>query len=111
MCRPYLDDIIVSGKSDQEHLANVEQVLTRLEESGLRLKQEKCAFLQDSIEYLGHRLDKEGIRPLQAKLDAIQDAPRPVNQTQLQAYVGLLGYYRKFIPNLTKEIAPHSPNC
>lgn len=106
MCRPYLDDIIVSGKTDQEHLAHVEQVLTKLEDSGLHLKREKCAFLQDSIEYLGHRLDKTGIRPLQDKLDAIQDAPKPVNQSQLQAYIGLLGYYRKFIPNLTKEIAP-----
>lgn len=61
--------------------------------------------MQESVEYLGHRLDKEGIRPLQDKLDAIREAPRPVNQSQLQAYVGLLGYYRKFIPNLTTEIA------
>ena len=106
MCRPYLDDIIISGKSDQEHLNNLETVLKRLEDSGLHLRKEKCAFMQDSLEYLGHRLDREGIRPLQDKLDAIRDAPRPVNQSQLQAYIGLLGYYRKFIPNLSKEIAP-----
>lgn len=105
MCRPYLDDIIVSGKTEEEHLNNLERVLERLQNSGLRLKKGKCEFLKQSVQYLGHKVDKDGIGPLQEKLDAIREAPRPVNQTQLQAYLGLLGYYRKFIPNLTTEIA------
>ena len=106
MCKPYLDDIIISGKTDEDHLENLEAVLSRLESNGLRLKKEKCELMKDSVDYLGHRLDKNGLRPLQDKLDAIRRAERPVNQSQLQAYLGLLGYYRKFIPNLSQEIAP-----
>ena len=103
---PYLDDIIVTGRSDDECLKNLEAVLSRLEENGLGVKQEKCAFLQPSIEYLGHCLDKDGISPLPQKLDAIMKTQRPTNQTQLQTYLGLLGYYHKFIPNLSAEIVP-----
>ena len=106
MSKPYLDDIIISGKTDDEHLRNLEAVLTRLESSGLRLKKAKCELMKDSVDYLGHRLDKNGLRPLQEKVDAIRQAERPVNQSQLQAYLGLLGYYRKFLPNLSQEIAP-----
>ncbi|XP_041473721.1 uncharacterized protein K02A2.6-like [Lytechinus variegatus] len=104
MCKPYLDDIIISGKTDEDHLRNLEAVLSRLESNGLRLKKEKCELMKDSVDYLGHRLDKKGLRPLQDKLDAIRKAERPVNQSQIQAYLGLLGYYRKFIPNLSQEI-------
>ena len=93
-------------QKQEEHLANLEAVLKCLGDNGLRLKEQKCAFMQPTIQYLGHKIDKNGISPLPEKLDAIRDAPRPVNQTQLQAYLGLLGYYRRFIPNLTAEIAP-----
>ena len=106
MCRPYLDDIIVSGKTDEEHIANLQAVLHRLESNGLRLKREKCEFMMDSVEFLGHKLDQHGISPLPDKIEAIKKTPRPQNQNQLQAYLGLLGYYRKFIPNLTAEITP-----
>ncbi|XP_063970819.1 uncharacterized protein K02A2.6-like [Lytechinus pictus] len=106
MCRPYLDDIIVSGKTDEEHIANLQAVLHCLESNGLRLKREKCEFMMDSVEFLGHKLDQHGVSPLPDKIEAIKKTPRPQNQSQLQAYLGLLGYYRKFIPNLTKEIAP-----
>ena len=106
MCKAYLDDVIISGRNDAEHLANLETVLSRLRESGLRLKRDKCSFLQESITYLGHRLDASGIRPVEDKVSAIKDAPEPQNQEELQSFLGLLGYYRKFIPNLSKEIAP-----
>ena len=106
MCRPYLDDIIVSGRNDEEHLANLEAVLDRLEENGLRLKKEKCQFMMDTVEFLGHKLDQQGIRPLHHKIEDILKASRPVNQSQLKAYLGLLGYYRRFLPNLSTEIAP-----
>ncbi|XP_022101226.1 uncharacterized protein LOC110984905 [Acanthaster planci] len=106
MCRPYLDDIIISGRNDAEHLANLNIVLLCLKESGMKLKREKCEFLCDSVTYLGHKLNQEGLRPLKSKIEAIQQAPSPKNQEELQTYLGLLGYYRKFIPNLSRHIAP-----
>ena len=58
------------------------------------------------MSYLGHQLNQEGLRPLKSKIEAIQQAPCPKNQEELQAYLGLLGYYRKFIPTLSRHIAP-----
>ena len=106
MCRPYLDDVIISGRTEQEHLENLQAVLQRLQESGMKLKREKCEFLKASMTYLGHRMDSKGIYPLEDKLEAINAAPKPRNQEELRAYLGLLGYYRQFIPNLTNHIAP-----
>ena len=59
----YLDDIIVTGSSDEEHLANLERVLTRLSQFGLRLKKSKCVLMQSSVEYLGYKVDAEGLHP------------------------------------------------
>ena len=106
MCKAYLDDIIISGRNDVEHLQNLQKVLARLRENGLKLKKEKCAFMQDSVQYLGHQLDASGIKPEPGKVAAIKEAPRPRNQEELQSFLGLLGYYRKFIPSLSKHIAP-----
>ncbi len=106
MCRPYLDDIIITGRTDAEHVENVKAVLQRLEEHGMRIRKGKCEFLKESVTYLGHRIDAEGIRPVGDKVEAIRQTPEPKNQEELQAYLGLLGYYRKFLPNLSTQIAP-----
>ena len=64
----YLDDILITGSSDEEHLANVERVLERLRKYGIRAKRSKCAFLRPSVEYLGHRVDATGLHTTRAKL-------------------------------------------
>ena len=79
----YFDDILISGDSEEEHLTTLELVLTRLEEAGLRLKREKCSFLQPTVTYLGHVIDGEGIHPDQAKVEAVKLAPTPTNVLQL----------------------------
>ncbi|PIK62342.1 hypothetical protein BSL78_00660 [Apostichopus japonicus] len=73
----YLDDIIVTGKTDEEHLRNLGQVVKKLDEVGLRLKESKCSFFQDSIEYLGFIVDAKGIHPSPAKVEAVVNAPAP----------------------------------
>ena len=64
----YLDDILVSGENDEQHLENLTAVLDRLEKYGLRGRLSKCQFFQDSVEYLGHEINQEGIRPLEKKV-------------------------------------------
>ena len=76
-CICYLDDILVTGRSDKEHLRNLEEVLSRLRKYGIRLKEDKCQFLQDSVEYLGHQVDAEGVHTSPKKVEAILKAPRP----------------------------------
>ncbi|KAL5517714.1 hypothetical protein EMCRGX_G003317 [Ephydatia muelleri] len=77
----------------KEHLQILEQVLTRLEEVGIRLKESKCQFLLPSVEYLGYRISVDGIQPTEEKLRAIRDAPTPRDLSQLKSFLGLLNYY------------------
>lgn len=102
----YLDDILVSGVDKADHLKNLDTVLTKLKEAGLRLRRDKCTFLQDEVEYLGYRVDAQGLHPVKKKVKAIQDAPAPTNVTELKSFLGLLNYYNKFLPNLATLLAP-----
>ena len=102
----YIDDILITGSSDAEHFERLEEVLKRLQQHELRLKKDKCRFMQPSVEYLGHLIDAAGIRPLPSKLEAIINAPAPVNVQQLRAFLGLLNYYSKFVANLSTVLNP-----
>lgn len=102
----YIDDILITGPTEEAHLRNLAEVLRRLEEYGFRVRLDKCAFLQSSVDYLGHRVSAEGLHPLDAKKDAIIQAPEPENLQQLRSYLGLLNYYGRFIPNLATVAHP-----
>ena len=95
----HLDDILISGGSPEEHLAILEEVFRRLQEHGIRLNPAKCIFFQSGLEFLGHWIDKNGIRPLTQKMDVVMQAKSPTTVTQLKSYLGLLNYYGKFLPN------------
>ena len=73
----YLDDILGTGGSETEHLSTLKEVLRRLSAAGLRLKRCKCTFMMPTVEYLGHSISAEGLRPTQEKIGAIVDAPAP----------------------------------
>ena len=102
----YLDDIIVTGKDDKEHLANLEQVLTRLRDYGLRANRQKCEFFKEEISYCGHVINKDGLHMSHDKIEAVLEAPPPENVSQLRAYLGLVNYYHKFLPNLSTVLHP-----
>ena len=102
----YLDDILVTGRTPEEHLANLDQVLTRLEDRNLTLKKEKCQFVQESVQFLGHVIDAKGVHAVEEKVEQIENLPSPTDVSQLRSYLGMLNYYRKYIPNLAHEIAP-----
>ena len=102
----YLDDILVTGRSDEEHLQRLGEVLTRLEAAGLRLRQSKCKFMQPSVEYLGHRISSDGLHPTPDMIRAISEAPAPTNMLQLRAFLGMVNYYAKFLPRLSSMLSP-----
>ena len=70
------------------------------------MRKAKCSFMQPSVTYLGHRIDQHGLHPLKEKVQAMQDAPSPSSVTELRAYLGLLTYYSKFLPNMASVLAP-----
>ena len=102
----YLNDILISGTDTEEHLRRLDRVLQRLQEAGFRLEGQKCEILVSSVTYLGHRIDAEGLHPVQEKLKAVKNAPEPRNVTELKSYLGLLSYYSKFKPNMSSYLAP-----
>ena len=87
-------------------LQGIPGVINRLKIHGFRLKKEKCKFILPSVEYLGHQINHEGIRPLEDKVEAIAKAPTPSNLRELKSFLRLLNYYGKFIPNLATIIHP-----
>ena len=74
--------------------------------SRIKVKAEKCHFKEDEIQYLGSIINKYGLRPVEAKVDAIREALRPTNTTQLSAYLGMLNYYGKFLKNMADLLGP-----
>ena len=100
------DDILITGKDDEEHIANLNLVLKRLDDHGLRLQLNKCKFMQKSVTYMGCIISAEGISPTEDKVEAIKKAPRPENTTQLRAFLGMVNYHGKFIRNLSTILQP-----
>ena len=88
-----LDDMIISGATDQEHLDNLEEVLSRLSKHGLRANSSKCEFFKKRIEFCGHEISKLGLHKSQQKVNAVINAPRPENVSQVRSFVGLINYY------------------
>lgn len=77
----YLDDISVTGKNEAEHLKVLEEVLKCLQDHGIKVHQEKCQFLQQSVEYLGHKIDAFGLHPTTEKIQALVEDPTPQNMS------------------------------
>ena len=101
----YLVDISVAGKTEQEHLTNLAQVLERLDSAGMKLKKEKCAFCLLQVEYLGH-ISAEGLCPAASKVKAIKEAPTPSSLSKLKSFLGLVNYYAKLLPDSATILAP-----
>ncbi|UYV60521.1 hypothetical protein LAZ67_1001407, partial [Cordylochernes scorpioides] len=102
----YIDDVLIATASIEEHLALLKTIFARLAKYNIKLKKEKCLFLQKEIEYLGHLVTEEGIRPLDHKVQAIQKAKTPTNISELSSFLGLVNFYGKFIPNLPELLKP-----
>lgn len=102
----YLDDITVTGKTDEEHLERLKLVLERLVKYGLRLKREKCEFLKPSIRLLGRIVDSNGVHTDPKKVEAILQMPDPKSLKELEVFLGMVQYYAKYIPHLATLAAP-----
>ena len=96
-CLVYIDDVIVLGRNFEDHLANLCLVLGRLREAGLRIKPSKCALFQKQVLYLGHIVSREGITTDPSKTDRIAKWPTLSCVSDVQRFLGLASYYRRFI--------------
>ena len=102
----YLDDIIIFSDTEEEHLAHIKEIFKRLDAADLKMKRSKCDFFKKHIHYLGHLISADGIQPLKDKLDTICDMPAPHNSKEVKQFLGLAGYYRKFVPRFADLSRP-----
>lgn len=105
-CCVYLDDIIVYSTSLQEHICRLEAVFKRLRAANLKIQLDKTDFLKREVAYLGHIITPEGVKPNPDKISAILNYPVPKTTKEIKGFLGLLGYYRKFIPNFAHLTKP-----
>ena len=102
----YLDDIIIFSHNEKEHLKHIEVIFQKLKAAGLKLKESKCDFFKKEIHYLDHIISDEGIHPLPEKFDTIRNMPKPRNPKEIKQFLGLCGYYRKFVPHFADISRP-----
>ena len=106
ICEIYIDDIIVFGNTEDEFMHNLEQVFIRLSEKNITLNPKKCKFGLETIQYVGHTINKDGISFTRDKLDRVANFPKPCRQGELKSFLGLANYFHTHIKNHSSICAP-----
>lgn len=101
-----LDDVAITGVTLEQHNRRLRRVMEKLNEMGFRLNSKKCIFATNSITFLGHMIDGEGLHPAPAKVKEIQEKPAPTNKETLRAFLGLYNFYEKFLPDRATMLEP-----
>ncbi|XP_005313535.2 F-box/LRR-repeat protein 2 isoform X6 [Chrysemys picta bellii] len=101
----YIDDICVFSETWEDHVSQVRQVLDQLQEAGLTVKAEKCKIGMAEVSYLGHRVGSSCLKPEPAKVEVIRDWLAPQTKEQVQAFIGMAGYYQRFVPHFSSIAA------
>ena len=102
----YLDDLLIVSRSMEKHVAHVRKILRRLQGANLRLKPQKCYSAQTSIEYLGHTLSSEGVKPNSNKVNAVLNYPRSTSVKEIKSFIGLVNYYLRHLKGLALIVRP-----
>ena len=98
----YLDDILIFSKNETEHFNHIKEVLEILAQNNLRINLEKCSFYKNSLNFLGHKISADGITPLEEKVSALIEMPLPNDYASLRRFLGMIGFYRRFVPNFAE---------
>jgi len=102
----YVDDIIVFSNSPEEHLKHLDELFARLKKFGIIINSTKSKFGISELQFLGHLVTAEGIKPLPDKVEAIKKYPIPLHIKQLRTYLGMINFYHRFVNNLASCLGP-----
>lgn len=102
----FVDGILIAGRNETEHIARLRSVLEAIKQNGLKVRKDKCHFEETSVEYLGFKVDGQGIHKTASRIKAIRDAKVPEDKEELQSFLGLVTFYARFIPNLASVAHP-----
>jgi len=102
----YLDDILIASVDERSHIKHLQQVFEQLSLHHLRLNLKKCSFLQSSVSFLGHHISASGVRPTEERTTAISSYPQPDTYASLRRFLGMVNFYRRFLPQFATTVAP-----
>ncbi|XP_065067489.1 uncharacterized protein LOC135693039 [Rhopilema esculentum] len=102
----YIDDLLIASNSEAEHLLHLDILFSRLSDHGIVIHPTKCIFGQSHIDFLGHHVSPQGISPLSTRVKAIKDFPPPTSLKKLREFLGLINFYRRFVPRCAQLIQP-----
>ena len=102
----FVDDIAIYSRTEEEHLQVLEEVFERFRTHGLFLNGKKCQFMKDKIHFLGHIISSQGLHPDPQKVSAVRDMPKPTTTKEVRRFIGMAGYYRRFIERFADICAP-----
>lgn len=105
-CFVYMDDVVIFSKSLHDHLVHLKMIFNKFREYNLKVQLDKSEFLRKEVSFLGHVITPEGIKPNPLKIKAIVEYPLPKSEKQIKSFLGLIGYYRRFIQNFAKVVQP-----
>ncbi len=105
-CICYVDDVLIHSRDFEQHMTHLAQVFARLKDANLKLQPAKCKFAVPEVYYLGHVLKRGGVAVDTAKTEAVRDFPTPKRQKDVRAFLGLAGYYRRFVKGFAKIATP-----
>ena len=104
--RNVMDDIIIHSKTKEEHEVHLKKVLSVLQEKGLTLNKEKCQFYMSKLEYMGHELSEQGIKPSKAKIESVKNAGNPKNASEVRSFLDLVNSNARYIPDYASISSP-----
>lgn len=107
ICMVYLDDILIfNADGEEDHISKIEKIFEKLREVNIKLKPKKCNFILKKVKYLGHIITQEGVHPDPEKVEVIKKFPIPKNVKGVRAFMGIINWYRRFIPNVAEISTP-----
>ncbi|CAK1590060.1 unnamed protein product [Parnassius mnemosyne] len=105
-CYCYLDDFLIFSRNEEEHEKHLPEVFDRLKRYGMLINTSKCIFGVDEVTFLGYRILESGTKPLEEKVQVIMEYPQPKEVRQLRRFLGIINFYRRFLPNSAQAQAP-----
>lgn len=107
-CYVYIDDVVIFGRTEEEHLKNLEEVVSTLEKANMKIQTDKCEFMKKEVEFLGYIITENGIKTNTKKTEAVTKLKPPKTIKELRSFLGMTGYYRKFVKDYAKIAKPLS---
>ena len=102
----YIDDILVASDTEEDHVLDLRAIFTRLADNNLKINELKCSFGVNELDFLGHRVSKDGLLPLPEKVEAISSFKQPLKVNGLRRFIGMLNYYRRYIAHAAEQLTP-----